>query len=146
MSFHFFLIFTADEAEEALRRLGSKWEWLEDGSCRTITAVLPAVRLDDFSNNRSNRKTFFNSIVAAFTGWNDTRNDGKKAVLSASDDQPLDEIAMETAAQIMEEVCVAFKWQDGDILLVDNRTCMHSRRPFEGSRRILAAIARDATR
>ena len=29
---------------------------------------------------RTNRKTFFNSIVAAYVGWNDSRNDGKKAV------------------------------------------------------------------
>lgn len=126
---------------------------------------------------RTNRKTFFNSIVAAYVGWNDSRNDGKKAVRLAIpkyhhdqtnirhdhhhdhddvDDRTssmneeqcayLDPIAMEDAVRIMKEICISFTWQYGDILLIDNRTVMHSRNPFVGPRRILASLARDPLR
>jgi len=132
---------------------------------------------------RTNRKTFFNSIVAAYVGWNDSRNDGKKAVrlaipkklhnhhnyhhhqhdhndvdvvvstkelVESLDDEEqctyLDAIAMEDAVNIMKEICVSFTWQYGDVLLVDNRTVMHSRNPFIGPRRILASLVRDPLR
>jgi hypothetical protein len=120
---------------------------------------------------RTNRKTFFNSIVAAYVGWNDSRNDGKKAVRLAipkyhhdDDDRAasieeikstneeqqtcsyLDPIAMEDAMRIMKEICISFTWQYGDILLLDNRTVMHSRNPYVGPRRILASLARDPLR
>jgi len=133
---------------------------------------------------RTNRKTFFNSIVAAYVGWNDSRNDGKKAVrlaipkhhhdqdsirndhhhLGHDDDvraatteeikskneeqqcSYLDPIAMEDAMRIMKEICISITWQYGDILLLDNRTVMHSRNPYVGPRRILASLARDPLR
>lgn len=102
---------------------------------------MPAVRVDQ-GDKRSGKKTFFNSIVAAYTGWNDTRNDGSKAVIT-SDGEYLDASFMEDAEMIMQDICVAIPWQAGDLLLLDNRTTMHSRRIFEGPRRILAALARD---
>lgn len=67
---------TKEGAEAALTVLGSSWEWLPDGCLKTITATLPGIRVDEGAN-RSNKKTFFNSIVAAYAGWNDVRNVGK---------------------------------------------------------------------
>mmetsp|Transcript_25775 Transcript_25775/g.57055 ORF Transcript_25775/g.57055 Transcript_25775/m.57055 type:complete len:296 (-) Transcript_25775:2281-3168(-) len=153
-----------ETAEAALRKIGSSWAWLPDGSLRTVTATVPAIRTDDqpAGVRRSQRKTFFNSMVAAYTGWNDERNEGKRAVILGSDSSGagsgndaegaidparlLDGMAMADAVKIMEEVCVAFRWQAGDVLLLDNRTVMHSRRPFQGSRRILASLVRDPSR
>lgn len=133
-----------EEAEQALQKLGSSWEWLPNGDLRTITAVLPAIRTDS-GTNRSGQKTFYNSIVAAYTGWNDARNDGRRAVRLA-DGRELDEHFMADAVKVMNDVAVAMPWVKGDLLLVDNRTVMHSRRPFEGPRRILASLARDSLR
>eukprot|EP01041_Mallomonas_annulata_P004303 gene4303-8561_t len=130
-------------AEEKLKAQGCTWEWdyLAPGNLKTVTAALPAVRVDS-GEGRSNRKTFFNSMVAAYLGWNDSRNSGETAVL-LGDGSPIDAQAMAIAAQIMEDICVAFQWQPGDLLLVDNRSAMHARRPYEGKRRILASLARD---
>jgi hypothetical protein len=36
---------------------------------------------------------------------------------------------------------VAFPWQPGDLLILDNILAMHGRKPFEGKRRILVAMA-----
>lgn len=65
---------TREEAEKAMEKIGTTWEWLDDGNLRTISAVVPAIRTDQ----RSGRKMFFNSMVAAYTGWIDKRNDPTK--------------------------------------------------------------------
>ena len=55
-------------AEEALLKLNTQYEWLSDGTLKTITAILPAIREDNYDQKRSQEKVFFNSMVAAFTG------------------------------------------------------------------------------
>lgn len=139
-----FLTDSKEGAEAGLVSLGSTWEWLPDGSLKTITAVLPAVRIDS-GPNRSNEKTFFNSVVAAFSGWNDSRNIGERAVVFG-DDSLCDRDVMYDILHCMDEMSVAFKWQSGDVLVLDNRTAMHSRRPFTGARRVLASLVRDPSR
>ena len=59
------------EAEVALKKIGSDFEWLDDQeNLKTITATLPAIKLDS-GEGRTNEKIFFNSLVAAYTGeWN----------------------------------------------------------------------------
>lgn len=125
-----------------MRALGSTWKWLPNGDLETTTAVVPAVREDNNGKFRSMKKTFFNSMVAAYTGWNDSRNSGSTAV-RFSDGTFIDKTLMDEAVRVMQEICVAFTWEPGDCLILDNRTTMHSRRPFEGQRRILAGLARD---
>ena len=128
---------------------GVTWSWAPDGTgvLTTTTAALPAIRVDS-GPGRSGVKTFFNSIVAAYTGWNDSRNKGELAVLlpaaeAGEEDTYCDAGVIADAVRIMEEICVAIPWQVGDVLLLDNRLAMHARRPFEGKRRILASLIRD---
>jgi len=129
-----------------MREQGVSWEWIPAGdgtyNLKTITAILPAIRVDNAAPHRSGQKTFFNSVIAAYTGWNDSRNQGSKAVLTG-DGEYCDPQAMEDAVQVMNELCVAFPWEQGDVLLLDNRLAMHARRPFSGKRRILASLCRD---
>ena len=69
---------TKEEAEEVMTRLGTTWKWLENGDCRTTTATVPALRSEP---RLGNMRTFFNAIVAAYTGWVDSRNDPTKSIL-----------------------------------------------------------------
>merc|ERR1719401_3134538 len=85
---------TRQEAEVAMRAQGTSFEWLPNGDCRTVTAALPALRTD----SRTGRKVFFNSVVAAFTGWNDSRNVGEKAVV-LGDGSPVDADAIRATAR-----------------------------------------------
>lgn len=78
-------------------------------------------------------------------GWNDSRNRGEYAVVTG-DGEFLDSEAVETAVSTMEQLAVSIPWEKGDLLLLDNRTVMHARRPFSGSRRILASLVRHAER
>jgi hypothetical protein len=129
-----------EQAESRLRQLGYSWEWLEDGSLRATTPVLPAVRR--LSNGRT---SFFNQLVAAAQGWKDTRNDPSRAI-TFGDGSPLDREAVDVAARIGEELSFDVPWQSGDVVLVDNFVAMHGRRTFSGTRRVLASlIAREDT-
>lgn len=125
------------EAEARMAEMGMEWSWLPSGDLHTVTRALPAIRTDV----RTGKKTFFNSVVAAYTGWVDSRNDPTQAV-RCGDHSPVDGEALLATAAAMTDACVAFSWQPGDVLLIDNALVMHSRRPFSGPRRILASIAR----
>lgn len=131
-----FKVDTREQAEQKMADAGMAWQWLDDGSLTTQTATLPAIRLDE----ESQQKVFFNSIVAVYTGWNDARNDGKTAVVS-DDGETMNAQVIEALVQQMDALCVNFKWQAGDVLWLNNYTVLHARQSFKGARRILAAIA-----
>jgi len=126
---------TREEAEEAMRHQGTSYEWLPNGDCRTTTAALPALRTDP----RTGRRVFFNSMVAAFTGWYDARNVGEKAIV-LGDGSPVNAAALRAVAKFMDERRVAFRWRKGDVLLLDNTIAMHARETFVPPRRVLASL------
>mmetsp|Transcript_68016 Transcript_68016/g.142026 ORF Transcript_68016/g.142026 Transcript_68016/m.142026 type:complete len:789 (-) Transcript_68016:105-2471(-) len=126
---------TREEAEAVMRKQGTSWEWLPNGDCKTTTAVLPALKTDP----RTGKRVFFNSMIAAFTGWNDARNVGENAVV-LGDGSPVDKEVLLAVAKFMEERRVVFRWKKGDILLVDNTLVMHARETFVPPRRVLASL------
>lgn len=128
---------TRADAEARMRALGTTWEWLPSGDLRTITATLPAIRREA----RTGQKTFFNSMIAAYNGWVDARNDPSKAV-ELGDGSPVDREAMAGIAAYMQSARVAFPWHKGDVLIIDNHLTMHARNPFTPPRRILASVVR----
>ncbi len=126
-------------AEEQMRSLGYSWDWLDDGSLRASTPVLPAVK-----GLPAGRQTFFNQLIAAAGGWKDIRNDPSKAI-TFGDGSPLDLDDVAIAVEISNELTFDLAWQHGDVALVDNLVTMHGRRPFTGTRKVLASlVAMDA--
>ncbi|ESQ47730.1 hypothetical protein EUTSA_v10021117mg [Eutrema salsugineum] len=131
-----FLTQDKNVAEERAAKLGMKLEWTEEGA-KTIMGPIPAIKYDESRN----RKVWFNSMVAAYTGWEDKRNDPRKAV-TFGDGKPLPEDIVHDCLRILEEECVAVPWQRGDVLLIDNWAVLHSRRPFDPPRRVLASLCK----
>lgn len=123
-------------AEERAAGLGMKLEWMEDG-VKTIMGPIPAIKFDKIRQ----RKIWFNSMVAAYTGWKDARNDPVKAV-TFGDGEPLPADIIFDCLRILEEECVAIPWQKGDVLLLDNLAVLHSRRSFNPPRRVLASLCK----
>ena len=134
------LLGLACEAELRAQRY-SNWEWLEpSGELRMTTSCLPALRAP--ADARDAPDSFFNSMVAAYTGWNDSRNVGRECLLlGAADEHLLSAHDLDACAHALDDAAVAFAWQAGDVLLVDNRRTLHSRRPFTGPRKVLASLA-----
>ena len=71
-----FLCETKEDAENAMKKIGTAWEWLPNDELKTTTAVVPALKTD----SRTGTSMFINAMVAAYTGWVDSRNDPTKAV------------------------------------------------------------------
>ncbi|MCA9040496.1 MAG: TauD/TfdA family dioxygenase [Planctomycetaceae bacterium] len=126
---------TKEEAESRLLELGYSWEWQADGSLRATTPVLPCVR-----EVSPGRKVFFNQLIAAFCGWKDARNDPAEAIRHG-DDSKLDRDAVMRAVELADELTFDVEWQAGDAVLCDNTLIMHGRKPFKGTRKVLASLA-----
>ncbi len=125
---------TPAEAEARLHDLGYTWEWLDDGCLRATTPVLQAVRDLD-----GGRRSFFNQLIAAYKGWKDVRNDPSKAI-TFGDGSPLDRDAVIEAIALADELSFDIPWRQGDVALIDNYVVMHGRRPFSGTRKVLASL------
>ncbi|KAG6549587.1 hypothetical protein Mapa_008969 [Marchantia paleacea] len=131
-----FLTKDREEAEKRAAKLGMKLEWLEDG-VKTVSGPIPAVKLDEAHG----RKVWFNSMVAAYTGWEDARNIPEKAV-TFGDGSPLPKDAVMACLQILTDESVAIPWRKGDVFMLDNVQVQHARKPFVPPRRVLAALAK----
>ncbi|XP_057977425.1 clavaminate synthase-like protein At3g21360 isoform X1 [Malania oleifera] len=131
-----FLTKDKNTAEERAAGLGMKLEWLED-TVKTIMGPIPAIKFDETRQ----QKIWFNSMVAAYTGWEDARNDPVKAV-TFGDGKPLPADIIYDCLKILDEESVAIPWQRGDVLLLDNLAVLHSRRSFDPPRRVLASLCK----
>jgi Taurine catabolism dioxygenase TauD, TfdA family len=127
---------SAEGAEARLRELGYEWQWLADGSLKVRTPVLKGVH-----KLPEGRRSFFNQLIAAYCGWKDARNFDPSKSITLGDGSPLDDAAVAVAIRLSEELAFDVPWQAGDVALLDNYVAMHGRRPFTGSRKILAAMS-----
>jgi len=87
--------------------------------------------------------TFHNSVIAAFLGWEDCRNDRKKSVFFGNND-PMDTEILDSIAKFMDENKTSYKWKKGDIFALNNRLVMHSRNSFTGPRGVYASMFGDS--
>lgn len=136
-----FLTTDPREAEQKAAKLGVTLEWLPDGSVKTVSGPLPALKEDARAAAAGADAAWFNSMVAAYTGWQDARNEASKAV-TFGNGTPLPRDAVLDCARIMEEVSVAVPWEKGDVLVIDNLRVQHSRRTFVPPRRVLASLSK----
>ena len=131
---------SAHEAEEKLVALGYQFNWLEDGGLSVQTPALAAV--DHFGRGKD---VFFNQIVAAAAGWTVAADD-KEPRLCFGDDSPIEHADLAGTIKAAYQHTVDLKWQTGDVALLDNLKVMHGRRPFEGSRVVLASLCNPISR
>lgn len=125
---------TREAAEARMQQLGYRGEWLANDCLRVTSPRLSAIReLED------GRTSFFNQLIAAYSGWRDHRNDPGKS-LTFGDGSTLDTEGADIAVRLGEELAFDLPWQTGDVALIDNFVTMHGRRTFEGQRSVLASF------
>lgn len=90
-----FHVDTREAAEVEMKKQEFTWEWHDNGNCTVISKTLPAVRVSSNGN-----KAFFNQVIAAYTGWVDSRNEYGKAVVFG-DDSALPKDCIEDLAKFM---------------------------------------------
>ena len=123
------------DIERRLRELNYTWEWLQNENLKVTTPVLPATRL-----LADGRKVFFNQLIAAYCGWKDSRNKDSKKI-QFGDGSDISEESMAFVCSAAADITYDHFWQRGDLLLVDNFLVMHGRRPFVGTRKVLASLS-----
>jgi hypothetical protein len=57
------------------------------------------------------------------------------------DGSPIEPEVMETLREIYRAETIAFPWQKGDVLMLDNMLAAHGRAPFKGARKIVVGMA-----
>ena len=123
-----------DGAEARLSELEYSWEWKEQDELRVTSPTLPAVRELD-----NGKRSFFNQLIAAFKGWEDSRNDPSKSI-TLGDGSSFDPSEIKRVCELADEITFDLPWKDGDLALVDNYLRMHGRRSFKGTRKVLASL------
>ena len=114
-----------------------------DDELRVTSEPVPAIKLiREHEKQAVYQYAFHNAVIAAFTGWQDDRNDRLKSVRFGNDEEmPRD--VLESIASFMEANKVSYKWKKGDVLCLNNRLVMHSRnfkQPSGGSRKVYASM------
>ncbi|KAJ3309686.1 hypothetical protein HDU76_003544 [Blyttiomyces sp. JEL0837] len=127
-----------EEAIKVAKNLNVNLEWLENGDVKTVSPVLQAVK----EYPATGKKVWFNSVVAAYVGWQDSRNDRTKAVLFGDGTQ-INPADIDKMQEIMSEICAVVPWKKGDVVWVDNEQTLHARKSFVPPRRILAYLGRN---
>ncbi|GMH99714.1 hypothetical protein TrST_g13106 [Triparma strigata] len=125
-----------ETAEVEMKKDEFEWEWRDNNELLTKSKKLSAVRTVD------GKEVFFNQVIAAYSGWNDSRNVASRAVVFGETGDHLPEEQMKEFIERINSVAVSFEWKQGDVLIIDNRQVMHSRAPFVKPRRVLASLAR----
>jgi alpha-ketoglutarate-dependent taurine dioxygenase len=57
------------------------------------------------------------------------------------DGSPIEADVLDLLRAAYRDATVAFPWQEGDILLIDNMLAAHGRSPFTGPRKVVVAMA-----
>ena len=76
----------------------------------------------------------------------DLHEDGLPYATYYGDGTPIEDSVIAHVREAFGKATVAFPWQEGDLLLLDNMLTAHGRRPFEGPRKILTAMGQACRR
>jgi alpha-ketoglutarate-dependent taurine dioxygenase len=131
-------------AEDFCRRMGIGLEWTERGAriwqCAPAVARHPRTGETSFFNQAQLHHLFFleaavrESMLAMFKQEELPRN------VYYGDGGEIEDEVMKRIGDLYHEQASSFPWLEGDVLLLDNMLVAHSRRPFEGERKILVAL------
>ncbi|KUI72472.1 hypothetical protein VM1G_07564 [Cytospora mali] len=135
------------KVEEEVRRHSQDFEWHEDGSL-SVTHVVPIIRKhEDFGLT-----TWFGNLTSA---WGRSKHHGATRPPYRGDDgsyhpPPLygdgtiiESHYLDLALAIAESSQVLVKWEQGDVVLLDNYAVLHSRLPWTGKRTVVASLWND---
>ncbi|MEU3451907.1 TauD/TfdA family dioxygenase [Streptomyces thermolilacinus] len=133
------------EVEAYCARAGITAQWVDDEQLRTHQ-VRPAVHRHPVTGER----TWFNH--AHFFHVSSLPAEVSEGLLAAvevedlpyhtyyGDGTPIEPDTLDEIRAVLDAETTGFDWEPGDVLLVENMITAHAREPFEGPRRILAAM------
>lgn len=122
-----------------------EWEWLDDGTLRTI-AHRPGV----INHPVTGERHWFNQANLFHVSNFEPRHRERLLRLFGEDRLPthayfgdgskISDEEIETVRNVLWNESVFFPWEHGDVLILDNYLTAHGRNSYEGPRRILVAM------
>jgi alpha-ketoglutarate-dependent taurine dioxygenase len=102
--------------------------------------IFPPIALLDWAkrDGRTAEEERLNAAIRNTPEWMDQVVRGDGSVVSDQDVRFVNDAYLAEA--------IPLDWKRGDVLIMDNVYCAHGREPFEGERRLLAALGRRAKR
>lgn len=138
------------EVEAYCQKVGIQTEWVEGDRLRT-RMVRPAV----LKHPQTGEMSWFNH--ATFFHVSTLPEKIREALLAEFDEEelpsntyygdgtPIELETLEHLREMYKAETVAFPWQKGDILLLDNLATAHGRNPYEGPRKIVVGMTEAIT-
>ena len=135
------------EVEQYCRANGIEWEWGRDDRSLRTRQVRRAAALHPRTGEPAwvNHITFFHvstleprlrEVLLAELGVEGLPNN-----TYYGDGTPIEPEVTELLRAAYRTETVAFPWQQGDVLLLDNMTVAHGRNPFSGPRKVVVGMA-----
>ena len=106
-------------------------EWLPNGGVKTVLGPRALTKVFD---GRKGRRMWFNTMVGMH---------GKEhSSAMMADGTEIQANVVKRCEEIIEEESIQFKWEKGDVLVLDNLALLHGRRPSLPPRRVLVTTCK----
>lgn len=134
------------EVERYCEAQGIEWEWKADGGLRTRQRCQAAVQ-----HPVTGAWVWFNqahlfhassldpSVRRSLLTTTGEENLPRHAYFG--DGSPIEDTLLAPIREAYRDAAVAFPWQAGDVLMLDNLLVAHGRNPFSGERKVIVAMA-----
>lgn len=131
--------------EEYCRHACIEVEWKDNNRLRT-RQIRPAIA----QHPKTGEMVWFNHIV--FWHVSSLQTQFREKLLSEftqedlpyntfyGDGSPIEDSVIAEIREAYQQEMIAYPWQKGDILMLDNMLTAHARNPYSGSRKILTAM------
>lgn len=129
------------KAEKQVRRLTDHFTWNADGSL-TITQYLPAFRV----HPTTKQPVFFNGLIGRFGTSKDKGaleppykgvDGGIYMPTTFANGELIPKDQLEKLLAISRELEFTHRWDEGDLILIDNYQASHGREPWDGGDRVV---------
>jgi alpha-ketoglutarate-dependent taurine dioxygenase len=142
---HFFRTTDRAAVEAYCRAAGIEYEWKRDGGLRTRRRCQAVAR-----HPATGEATFFNQVALHHISClAPAVRESLQAVFAEEDlprhvyygdGAPIEDAVITEVRELCDQLAVRFRWQEGDVALLDNMLVAHSRAPFTGPRKIVVAM------
>ncbi|MEO8191047.1 MAG: amino acid adenylation domain-containing protein [Acidobacteriota bacterium] len=131
--------------EELCRKAGTEFEWRGENGLRTLQKSPAVIR-----HPQTGELSFFNQLQLHHVSCLDPAV--RESLLSLmketdlprnvyyGDGSPIEDSVMNEVGEIYRSTSVAFPWEPGDVVMLNNMLVAHSRNPYEGPRKIVVAM------
>ncbi|MBD3759629.1 TauD/TfdA family dioxygenase [Rhizorhabdus sp.] len=133
-----------EEVEERCRELGMEPSWNDDGSLTLVEISKP------FTVHPKTGERFYRANLHVNNAYEDGGLAEIQAKVRASQKRPtghylgngemLSRDESNRITSIFQEIELAWPWQDGDVMILDNLQVVHGRNPFDGPREVMVAL------